>query len=105
MRIVCLFLALIIIQLSGFTSEYKNDYIDFYPLYFNALQLSTGQISEIEFIRETNNSPDIKLILDRRQKSQYRIISHLENIEKLRKDKNYYKLNPRMSVFGNLKSN
>lgn len=74
--------------------------IDFTPLYYNVLQLTGKQISEIEYMNETNK--DVKSILDKRQKAQYRIINHLEKIEKSRKEKNYCKLNPRMSVFGNL---
>ncbi|MBO6256866.1 hypothetical protein J6N69_02365 [bacterium] len=74
--------------------------INFSPLYYNVLQLNREQISEFEYLNETKQN--IINILDKRQKSQYRIIKHLDNKEKKAKDKDYYKLNPRMSVFGNL---
>jgi len=98
--------------------------IKFYPLYYNALQLNPDQISQFEYIIEKynlkyqNNSYDkkilkdlskqeekeIKQILDKRQKAQFRIIRHLEkqDIKRSLKEKDYYKSNPRMSVFGNL---
>ena len=92
----CLYIAICLFCFAG----YSKAEIDFSPLYYNVLQLTREQISEIEYLNETND--DIKSILDKRQKAQYRIIRHLENIEKFRKQKDYHKLNPRMSVFGNL---
>lgn len=98
--------------------------IKFYPLYFNALQLTPEQISQFEYITEKYNTKyqnnlkdkktlkelskqedkEIKQILDKRQKSQFRIVKHLErlDIKRALKEKDYYKSNPRMSVFGNL---
>lgn len=110
--------------------QYKNilDHrIKFYPLYYNSLSLSPEQISEFEYIIETYNkkyeqiifgknntkelkkiskqeNKDLKQILDRRQKSLFGIIKHLErqDIKRSLKPKDYYKSNPRMSVFGDL---
>ena len=51
-----------------------------------------------------NEEKEIKKILDKRQKAQFRILKHLEkqDIKRSFKEKNYYKLNPRMSVFGDM---
>ena len=98
--------------------------IKFYPLYFNTLQLTPEQRSELEYIIDKynndyknnldninylktlslNEEKEIKKILDKRQKAQFRILKHLEkqDIKRSFKEKNYYKLNPRMSVFGDL---
>ncbi len=69
--------------------------IDFTPLYYNVLDLNKEQISQFDNGNEN--------ILDKRQKAQYRILKHLEKHEKKQKSKDYYKSNPRMSVFGDLK--
>ena len=68
--------------------------IDFTPLYYNILDLNKEQI--LQFDNGNEN------ILDKRQKAQYRILKHLERHEKKQKTKDYYKSNPRMSVFGDL---
>ena len=68
--------------------------IDFTPLYYNILDLNKEQI--LQFDNGNEN------ILDKRQKAQYRILKHLERHEKKQKSKDYYKSNPRMSVFGDL---
>ena len=69
--------------------------IDFSPLYYNVLDLNKEQI--LQFNNGNEN------ILDKRQKAQYRILKHLERHEKKQKTKDYYKSNPRMSVFGDYK--
>ena len=69
--------------------------IDFTPLYYNVLDLNKEQIPQFDNGNEN--------ILDKRQKAQYRILKHLERHEKKQKSKDYYKSNPRMSVFGDLK--
>ncbi len=70
--------------------------IDFTPLYYNILDLNKEQISQF---KDGNESK-----LDTRQKAQYRILKHLERKDAKRsmKKKDYYKSNPRMSVFGDL---
>ena len=100
MRYVCV-IFLLLFQSTVCFADCSGHNIDFYPLYYNALQLSHEQISETEFMYETHNT-DLKQILDRRQRAQLKIIKHLENFDNFRKEKNYKKLNPRMSVFGNL---
>ena len=109
-------------------TQYNSVYqkrIKFYPLYFNTLQLTPEQVSEFEYIIEQYNNnykknlneknrlkklskqeeKELKQILDKRQKAQFRIIKHLErqDIKRNIKEKDYYKSNPRMSVFGDLK--
>ncbi len=106
-----------------------NMRIKFYPLYYNSLQLTGEQVSEFEYIFEIYNekynqailnnkkidtkainkisqqeNKDIKKILDRRQKHIFSLIRHLErqDIKRALKEKDYYKSNPRMSVFGDL---
>jgi len=74
---------------------HENVTIDFTPLYYNVLELDKEQISQFD----AGN----KSILNKRQKSQYRIIKHLEKHEKRQRQKDYYKSNPRMSIFGDLK--
>lgn len=69
--------------------------IDFAPLYYNVLDLNKEQIPQFDNGNEN--------ILDKRQKAQYRILKHLERHEKKQKTKDYYKSNPRMSVFGDYK--
>ena len=69
--------------------------IDFSPLYYNVLDLNKEQIPQFDNGNEN--------ILDKRQKAQYRILKHLERHEKKQKTKDYYKSNPRMSVFGDYK--
>ena len=69
--------------------------IDFTPLYYNVLDLNKEQIYQFNDGNEN--------ILDKRQKAQYRILKHLERHEKKQKTKDYYKSNPRMSVFGDYK--
>ena len=69
--------------------------IDFTPLYYNVLDLNKEQIYQFNDGNEN--------ILDTRQKAQYKIIKHLEKHEKRQKTKDYYKSNPRMTVFGDLK--
>lgn len=108
---------------SPYNSAYQKR-IKFYPLYFNTLQLTPEQISEFEYIiDEYNNNykenlndknilkelskqedKELKQILDKRQKAQFRIIKHLErqDIKRSLKEKDYYKSNPRMSIFGDL---
>ena len=108
---------------SPYNSAYQKR-IKFYPLYFNTLQLTPEQISEFEYITEIYNNEykkylndknqlrelakqenrEIKQILDRRQRAQFNIIKHLErqDIKRSLKEKDYYKFNPRMSVFGDL---
>lgn len=108
---------------SPYDSAYQKR-IKFYPLYFNTLQLTTEQISEFEYIIEEYNNnykenlsnknilkelskqedKELKQILDKRQKAQFRIIKHLErqDIKRNLKEKDYYKSNPRMSVFGDI---
>ena len=108
---------------SPYDSAYQKR-IKFYPLYFNTLQLTPEQISEFEYITEIYNNEykkylndnkqlkelakhenrEIKQILDRRQRAQFNIIKHLErqDIKRSLKEKDYYKSNPRMSVFGDL---
>lgn len=98
--------------------------IKFYPIYFNALQLNNEQISQFEYITDkynnyyienlndtkalkrlsNNENKEIQKILDKRQKAQFRIIKHLERQDHKRslKEKDYYKSNPRMSVFGDI---
>lgn len=122
---------IIVICLSGLCVNAKNDNlqdildkrIKFYPLYFNALQLTPEQASEFEYITEVfnekyKNSTNIKQIikisksedkevkkfLDKRQKARYRIIRHLErkSLKNSLKTKDYYKSNPRMSIFGDI---
>ena len=108
---------------SPYNSAYQKR-IKFYPLYFNTLELTPEQISEFEYITEIYNNEykkylndqkqlkelakeenrEIKQILDRRQRAQFNIIKHLErqDIKRSLKEKDYYKSNPRMSVFGDL---
>lgn len=69
--------------------------IDFSPLYYNVLDLNKEQIQQFDNGNEN--------ILDKRQKAQYRILKHLERHEKKQKTKDYYKSNPRMSIFGDYK--
>ncbi len=113
---------------NNLNTQYKSAYqkrIKFYPLYFNTLQLTPEQVSEFEYIIEQYNNnykenlneknrlkklskqeeKELKQILDKRQKAQFRIIKHLErqDIKRNIKEKDYYKSNPRMSVFGDLK--
>lgn len=122
---------IIVICLSGLCVNAKNDNlqdildkkIKFYPLYFNALQLTPEQVSEFEYITEVFNEKyknstnikqiikisksedkEVKKILDKRQKTRYRIIRHLErkSLKNNIKTKDYYKSNPRMSIFGDI---
>lgn len=122
---------IIVIFLSGLCVNAKNDNlqdildkrIKFYPLYFNALQLTPEQASEFEYITEVFNEKyknsinikqiikisksedkEVKKILDKRQKTRYRIIRHLErkSLKNSIKTKDYYKSNPRMSIFGDI---
>lgn len=107
----------------NYESVYDNR-IKFYSIYYNILQLSPEQISKFEYIFEIysqkykfeiNNSKLIKklakkeykelmLILDKRQKQQFRILKHLErqDIKRNFKETDYYKSNPRMSIFGDI---
>ena len=117
---------------SEYKSKYEqmlDTRMKFYPLYFNELQLSSEQISEYEYIIETYNNKykllinsenknlnkefnklhkeenkELKKNLDGRQKNIYNLIKHLErqDIKRSLKPKNYYKSNPRMSIFGDL---
>lgn len=131
MKKIILLISIIFLGLNAFCHEthdkiqsayYKR--IMFYPLYYNALQLTPEQISAFEYIIEKYNNDyknnlnnknylkiltsqeekELKKILDRRQKAQFRILKHLEkqDIRRSLKEKNYYKNNPRMSVFGDL---
>ena len=102
MKYVFVFFVLLSIQSIVLASDCIESSINFYPLYYNALQLSANQISEAEYLNETHDTRGLSSILDNRQRAQLRIINHLENLENSRKEKNYKKLNPRMSVFGNL---
>lgn len=114
----------------GVNGHYKSileKRIKFYPLYYNALQLSKDQISQFEYITETYNNKyseiiknngttenirrlskqedrEIEKFLDKHQKKRYKVIRHLErfDIKKSFKEKDYYKLNPRMGIFGDL---
>ena len=56
-------------------------------------------------IKKASHKEDklLKKILTREQRSTYNMIKHLERHDLKKNSKNYYKLNPKMSVFGNLK--
>lgn len=114
----------------GLNEHYKSALdkrIKFYALYHNTLQLTPEQVSQFEYIVEIYNNKyddllknnikfgdirriskqedrEIKQILDKRQRKRFNLIRHLErfDLNKGFKEKDYYKLNPRMSVFGDL---
>lgn len=131
MKNLLLILIVILCGLNGYCSVIQDQIqkayskrIKFYPLYYNTLQLTPEQISEFEYIIEKynkdykdnlNNSKylktlskqeekELKKILDKRQKTQFKILKHLEkqDIRRSLQEKNYYRYNPRMSTFGNL---
>ncbi len=76
---------------------YANEYKD--ALLYNGLQITQEQINLFDYLLDGEKY--YYKTLNKEQRRKYRLLKHLIKKDKKRKEKDYFKLNPRMTKFGN----
>lgn len=96
MNIKCFIILMIFIFVPDICAA--NEYID--SLWYNGLQISKEHIDLFDYLKDGKEY--YYKSLNRAQRRKYRLVKHLIKHDKHKKEKDFFRLNPRLTRFGNI---